>query len=116
MTYSRCRSRMRATAVALALTFVAGCSPEGWIGVFFPDRYDDARHVAWCESRLDPTAVSRDGSNHGLFQINRVHRATFERVTGQPWDTGIYEPAHNTRFARWLYDQQGWTPWRTCRP
>jgi hypothetical protein len=103
----------RLLAFLAATLAVAGCSPEGWIAAFWPDDYPEARAVAWCESRLDPTAVSPDGSNHGLFQINVVHRDSFEAVTGRPWSTGRYEAAANSMFARWLYDGQGWGPW-TC--
>jgi len=67
--------------------------------------------VAWCESRLDPNAVSAGGGNHGLFQINNVHRESFARVTGVRFEDGRYDADLNSRFARWLYDQQGWSPW-----
>ena len=39
---------------------------------------DQAMGVARCESGLDPNAVSRGGGNWGLFQINTVHRGSFE--------------------------------------
>jgi hypothetical protein len=108
---------MRRAVVALVVAVtLTGCSAEGWIAAFWPDNYQEARSVAWCESRLDPNAVSPGGANHGTFQINVVHRASFEQVMGQPFNPGIYDPAANAMFARWLYDQSGgWGPW-SCRP
>ena len=98
---------------AVAIVSLGACTPEWWISHYFPEQYDKAANVAWCESRMQPDAVSPGGGNHGLFQINNVHADSFERVTGVPWETGRYHPGINTRFARWLYDQQGWGPW-TC--
>jgi soluble lytic murein transglycosylase-like protein len=75
---------------------------------------DQAMGVAQCESGLDPNAVSRGGGNWGLFQINTVHRGSFESVTGQPWDN-VLDPYANSQFAAWLYNQSGgWSPW-ACR-
>ncbi len=68
-----------------------------------------ARRIAVCESNLNPRAVSPT-NDHGLFQINAVHRGQFESVTGAPW-SAVYDPEVNTRYARWLYGQQGWGPW-----
>jgi hypothetical protein len=58
--------------------------------------------------------VSPGGGNHGLFQINNVHRGNFEEVTQQPWSE-VYDPYLNTVFAKWLFDQSGWSPW-ACNP
>lgn len=69
-----------------------------------------ATRIAQCESGLHPGAVSPGGGNHGLFQINNVHRGTFESVTGAPW-SAVYDAEANTIFAKWLHDQQGWGPW-----
>lgn len=88
-------------------------SPEDAIARWFPEVYDKAVDVARCESGMNPSAVSPGGGNHGLFQINTVHRESFASVTGVSWEDGIYVAEHNTRFARWLYDDQGWSPW-TC--
>jgi hypothetical protein len=49
-----------------------------------------------------------------LFQINNVHRARFQQVTGQSW-TKVYDPYFNSLFAKWLFDQEGWQPW-ACKP
>lgn len=91
-----------------------GSSVEAAIQAWFPDVYDQALRVAACESSLNPGAVSRGGGNHGLFQINNVHRRNFEAVTGQPWSM-VYDAYYNSQYARRLYDGSGWRPW-TCRP
>jgi hypothetical protein len=99
-------------AAGLVLTLGA-CSPQQWINNVFGAEAPAATRVAQCESHMNPGAVSAT-NDHGLFQINGVHRPAFSRVTGQPWSE-IYNPEWNTRFAKHLYDTQGWRPW-TCRP
>lgn len=98
----------------VVIVLLAACTPQQVVAFYFQDHADEANDVAACESGHRADAVSPDGANHGLFQINRVHRRTFEQVTGQPW-AEVYDPVHNTRFALWLWQQQGWEPW-TCRP
>lgn len=83
------------------------------IAAWFPEAYDKAVRVADCESNLNPGAVSAGGGNHGLFQINSVHRSSFTAVTGQPW-ASVYDAYYNAQFARHLYDSSGWQPWG-CR-
>ncbi len=90
-------------------------SAEEAIATFFLDVYDQAVTVATCESGLDPAAVSSGGGNHGLFQINNVHRAAFEAATGTAFDPGVYDPYLNAQFARQLFDGSGWEPW-ACQP
>lgn len=83
---------------------------EQIIAAWFPENPEKAIQVARCESGLNPGAVSSGGGNHGLFQINNVHRGTFEAVTGQPWDA-VYDANTNAKFARHLYNSSGWGPW-----
>lgn len=84
------------------------------IAAWFPDVYDQAVHVARCESSLNPGAMSPGGGNHGLFQLNNVHAGSFAAVTGQSWDAR-YNAYYNAQFARYLYNSSGWRPW-ACRP
>jgi hypothetical protein len=63
---------------------------------------------------MNPSAVSPGGGNHGLFQINNVHRSSFEAVTGRPW-SDVYDADANAQFARHLYNGSGWHPW-ACQP
>jgi hypothetical protein len=103
-------------AVAVAATAVgaaAGCTtPVGAINAVFGPVAPEATKIAQCESGLRPNAVSPT-NDHGLFQINIVHKADFTRVTGQPW-SAVYNQLYNTRYAKALYDRQGWAPW-TCK-
>lgn len=80
------------------------------IAHWFPDLYDSAYGVAHCESTLDPGAISPGGGNWGLFQLNRVHAADFENVTGHPW-ADVLDADLNAQYARKLYNGQGWGPW-----
>ena len=81
------------------------------VTIAFGPLADQAMGVANCESGLDPNAVSSGGGNWGLFQINTVHRDSFEAVTGQPW-SNVVDPYANANFAAWLYNQSGgWGPW-----
>jgi hypothetical protein len=89
-------------------------SAEQAIVHWFPDVYDAAMSIARCESNMDSGAVSSGGGNHGLFQINSLHRSRFESVTGRPW-SDVYDADANAQFARHLYDGSGWGPW-TCKP
>lgn len=96
-----------------AVAATAGCTtPVGVINTVFGPVAPQATRIAECESGLRPTAVSPT-NDHGLFQINIVHRTEFTRVTGQPW-SDVYNPYFNARYAKSLYDRQGWSPW-TCR-
>lgn len=74
--------------------------------------------IVQCESNFDPLAVGENTNgtrDHGLFQINDVHMATFEVITGRPW-SDIYDPEVNTSFAKWLHGHAGgWGPWRCNR-
>jgi hypothetical protein len=113
---SRLRRALRLPRLALlgtALLAGAACTPEHHIHSVFGAKGPEAERVAWCESRLDPGAVSPT-NDHGLFQINaRYHRTGFQQVTGQPWEM-VYDAFWNTVYAKHLYDTQGWQPW-TCR-
>ena len=110
----RARRLGRAGLFGFGLLAVSACSPQHWITTHFDNvgQVDNANKIVRCESNFDPGAVSPT-NDHGLFQINAVHRADFERVTGQPWSK-VYDAQYNAMYARWLYDQQGWSPW-TCK-
>ena len=107
------RARRPLIAVlGLALLAGAACTPQQQIASLFGPTSGEAERVAWCESRLDPGAVSPT-NDHGLFQINAVHQRQFVEVTGQPWHM-VYDGFWNTVYAKHLYDTQGWRPW-SCR-
>jgi hypothetical protein len=100
------------TAAPTTTTTAAPPNPvDAAIHRWFPEQEARARDIAFCESTLNPAARSPGGGNHGLFQINNVHRGDFRAVTGVSWGDGRYDADANAHFARWLYDQQGWEPW-----
>ena len=74
---------------------------------FPPAEVETALRIMHCESRGDPDAVSGDGANIGLMQINVVHRA---RVGGNL--ELLYDPETNIRIARDIWrDNSGFSPW-----
>jgi hypothetical protein len=109
------RRAVTLAAVGVAAASVAACTaagPEDAIDARFGDIAGEAKAIADCESHMNPNAVSRT-NDHGLFQINIVHRGSFEQVTGQSWSE-VYSSFWNAEYARWLYDRAGWAPW-SCR-
>lgn len=105
---SRPAETMRATSAPP----VPSSSAEEALAAWFGDIYDQAYGVAMCESTMNPNAVSPDGANLGLLQINRVHADDFEAVTGVPFAEGWWNPWLNAQYARKLYDGHGgWGPW-----
>ncbi len=97
-------------AAAATIPAAAPGSVEDIIARYFGGQTQKALAVARCESGLNPGAVSPGGGNHGLFQVNNVHSGHFQSITGAPW-SARYDAEVNTRFAHWLYSQQGWGPW-----
>jgi hypothetical protein len=68
--------------------------------------------VARCESHLNPAAISRNGGNWGLFQINTAHRQRVARM-GYRWED-LLDARVNALVAKSIFDEQGWRPW-ACR-
>lgn len=76
----------------------------------FPEEPYTAIAIATCESGLRPDAHNkhnRDGTTDGgLWQINDVHNEQLDRLGLSKWN-----PEDATRYARMLYEEQGWSPW-----
>ncbi len=112
---------MRRLALLTFAATLTACTPQEALYFTFgpgsqhgdPVQQAQAERVAWCESEMKPWARSPT-NDHGLMQINAIHRATFERVTGQPWSQ-VYNPFWNAVYAKNLHDRKGWQPW-TCEP
>ena len=68
--------------------------------------------VARCESRLQPGAISKNGANWGLFQINKAHRSRVAAM-GYQWED-LLDARVNALVAKSIFDEQGWGPW-ACR-
>ena len=59
---------------------------------------------------MNPRAMSSDGSNAGIMQVNITHLARIERM-GYAWnDMLLVGPNLDVAHAIWL--EQGWGPWR----
>ena len=77
--------------------------------------------IMWRESRCDPAALSKS-SDHGLLQVNEIHRAYVEELYGIPFELAMADPIKNLNFAWHLYAEReaegkcGWQPWSIkCR-
>ena len=66
--------------------------------------------IAACESGGDPTAVSADGTYHGLYQFDYGTWAS----AGGSGDPGAASPAEQTYRAALLYSRAGSSPWPIC--
>ena len=66
--------------------------------------------IAACESGGDATAVSADGTYHGLYQFDY---GTWASVGGSG-DPAAASPAEQTYRAALLYAQSGSNPWPIC--
>lgn len=91
----------------------AAGSVEEIIHAHFGPAGDQAVAIARCESGLNPSARNPAGY-YGLFQLNVSHAASFEAVTGQPFDQAWSDADANTRYAKYMYDRSGWSAWG-CR-
>ena len=71
----------------------------------FPEDSETMIKVAWCESRLIPTArnVNTNGTqDRGLFQLNDIHE----------FEGDLFDVRNNLKHARTLYDRNGLSDWR----
>ena len=59
-----------------------------------------------CESRLQPDAISWDGSSYGVMQLNSIHAYKWPDF----WERWM-EPEWNIAHAHELYLEQGFRPW-----
>lgn len=73
--------------------------------------------VMFRESRCQPAVVNPSSPDHGLLQVNAVHREYVEQVYGLPFEQAMADPAMNLNFAWRLYSELeaagkcGWQPW-----
>ena len=105
-----------ASIALLASVFLPACSPTTQATGYFPTQ---ARTKAACiikrESGGNPAAISPT-HDYGLFQINRAaHKASFENRYHRRFETYALTVEYNARYARYLYDVAGWTPWNGGR-
>lgn len=95
----------------------------------FPENYQEAITIAKCESGLDPTRIGDKalityngddivGDSIGLFQIRTggkdFNRARANNMTPDEFRTWMLDAKENIKYAKTIYDKQGWGPW-TCK-
>lgn len=95
----------------------------------FPENYREAIAIAKCESGLNPTRIGDKnlityngddivGNSIGLFQIRTggkdFNRARANNMTPDEFRKWMLDPVENIKYAREIYDRQGWGPW-TCK-
>lgn len=95
----------------------------------FPENYHDAITVAKCESGLDPSKIGDKalityngddivGDSIGLFQIRTggkdFNRARANNMTPDEFRRWMLDAKENIKYAKSIYDRQGWGPW-TCK-
>lgn len=79
--------------------------------------------LLWKETRclnVSYTHPQFNGHDHGIAQINEIHRSYVEQVFNMPMEESMSDPTLNLRFAYLLYSELeaeggcGWRPWKLC--
>jgi hypothetical protein len=79
--------------------------------------------LLWKETRcqnVSYTHPSFNGHDHGVAQINQIHRKYVEQLFDMPMEESMSDPTLNLRFAYLLYSDIaetggcGWKPWSLC--
>jgi hypothetical protein len=79
--------------------------------------------LLWKETRclnVSYTHPQFNGHDHGIAQINEIHRSYVEQVFNMPMEESMSDPTLNLRFAYLLYSDIadkgscGWKPWKLC--
>ena len=106
--------------VALSLLLVlTGCedrrSPvDKAVGWFPASQQAMARCVIHHESNGRPDAVSPT-NDHGIFQINAVHRRAVPDLSGKAFPPGASAPTRNGQHAQVPWEQNAWRAWSGAR-
>jgi hypothetical protein len=79
--------------------------------------------LLWKETRCQNVSYTHprfNGHDHGVAQINQIHRAYVEQLFNMPMEESMSDPTLNLRFAYLLYSDIaegggcGWKPWSLC--
>jgi hypothetical protein len=79
--------------------------------------------LLWKETRclnVSYTHPSFNGHDHGVAQINQIHRKYVEQLFSGSMEESMSDPTLNLRFAYLLYSELeetgrcGWKPWSLC--
>jgi len=79
--------------------------------------------LLWKETRCQNVSYTHpqfNGHDHGVAQINQIHRKYVEQLFNMPMEESMSDPTLNLRFAFLLYSDIvegggcGWKPWSLC--
>ena len=79
--------------------------------------------LLWKETRCQNVSYTHprfNGHDHGVAQINQIHRSYVEQLFNMPMEESMSDPTLNLRFAYLLYSDIaegggcGWKPWSLC--
>ena len=88
-----------------------------------PATLEKLGRLLWKETRcqnVSYTHPSFNGHDHGVAQINQIHRAYVEQLFAGSMEESMSDPTLNLRFAFLLYSEReakglcGWKPWSLC--
>lgn len=88
-----------------------------------PETLEKLGRLLWKETRcqnVSYTHPSFNGHDHGVAQINQIHRRYVEQLFNMPMEESMSDPTLNLRFAYLLYSDIaegggcGWKPWSLC--
>ena len=88
-----------------------------------PETLEKLGRLLWKETRclnVSYTHPQFNGHDHGVAQINQIHRKYVEQLFDMPMEESMSDPTLNLRFAYLLYSDIaetgacGWKPWRLC--
>ena len=88
-----------------------------------PETIEKLGRLLWKETRclnVSYTHPQFNGHDHGVAQINQIHRKYVEQLFDMPMEESMSDPTLNLRFAFLLYSDIaetggcGWKPWSLC--
>jgi len=88
-----------------------------------PATLEKLGRLLWKETRCQNVSYTHprfNGHDHGVAQINQIHRKYVEQLFDMPMEESMSDPTLNLRFAFLLYSDIaetggcGWKPWSLC--
>ena len=88
-----------------------------------PETLEKLGRLLWKETRCQNVNYLHpmfNGHDHGVAQINEIHRAYVEQLFAGPMEESMSDPTLNLRYAYILYSEReakgqcGWQPWSLC--
>jgi hypothetical protein len=88
-----------------------------------PATLEKLGQLLWKETRCQNVSYTHpqfNGHDHGVAQINQIHRKYVEQLFNMPMEESMSDPTLNLRFAYLLYSDIaetggcGWKPWSLC--